>query len=123
MNHQDWKPVMLRNPNIAKAKQPTEIIKRIQHHGTKDVDMEESRVKMVGSQLKRTFEQARLNSRDPQTGRCYTRDRLAKLIHGDPKTITLLETGKLSEKEAKQIALKVERVLKIKILEASSSHP
>lgn len=122
MEHQDWKPVIIRNSNISRAKRPTETIKRVQHHGTKDVDMNDSRVKMVSPQLKRAFEQARLNSRDPQTGRCYTHDRLAKMINGDSKTIKLMESGKLSEKEAKQVTLKVERALKIKILEASSSH-
>ena len=123
MEHQDWKPVIIRNSNMTRAKRPTETVKRIQPHGTKNVDMNDSRVKMISPQLKRAFEQARLNSRDPQTGRCYTHDRRAKLINGDPKTIRLVEKGKLSEKEAKQVALKVERALKIKILEASSSHP
>lgn len=123
MSHQDWTPVVLRNPSIAKKNVPKKVIKRVQHHGVKEVDMDENRVKMVSPQLKRAFEQARLNSRDPQTGRCYTHDRLAKLIHGDPKVIKELETGKLSEKEAKQVALKVERALKIKILGESSTHP
>ncbi len=123
MDHQDWKPVVLRNPTAVKKNLPKETVKRVQHTGVKDVDMDENRIKMVSPQLKRAFEQARLNSRDPQTGRCYTHDRLAKLINGDPKTIRLMETGKLSEKEAKRVAIKVERALKIKILEASSSHP
>ena len=122
MDNQDWKPVILRNPKVAKAKQPTETVKRVQFKGVKEVDMDENRVTMVSSQLKRAFEQARLNSRDPQTNRCYTHDRLAKLINGDPKVIKQLESGKLSEKDAKQVALKVERALKIKILGESSSH-
>lgn len=120
---QDWNTVVLRNPKVAKAKQPTEAVKRVQFKGVKEVDMDGNRVKMVGSQLKRAFEQARLNSRDPQTGRCYTHDKLAKLINGDPKTIKQFESGKLSEKDAKQIALKVERALKIKILGESSTQP
>mgnify|MGYP000521853183 CR=1 FL=1 len=123
MDHQDWKPVVLRNPTAVKKNLPKETVKRVQHTGVKDVDMDENRIKMVSPQLKRAFEQARLNSRDPQTGRCYTHDRLAKLINGDPKVIKQLETGKLSEKEAKQVALKVERALKIKILGESSTHP
>ena len=123
MSHQDWTPVVLRNPSIAKKNVPKETVKRVQHHSVKEVDMDENRVKMVSPQLKRAFEQARLNSRDPQTGRCYTHDRLAKLIHGDSRVIKQLETGKLSEKEAKQVALKAERALKIKILGESSTHP
>ena len=123
MNHQDWKPVVLRNPSIAKKNVPKEVVKRVQHHSLKEVDVDENRVKMVSPQLKRAFEQTRLNSRDPQTERCYTHDRLAKLIHGDPKIIKQLESGKLSEREAKQVALKVERVLKVKILGESSTHP
>ena len=76
MEHQDWKPVIIRNSNMTRAKRPTETVKRIQPHGAKDVDMNDSRVKMISPQLKRAFEQARLNSRDPQTGRCYTHDHL-----------------------------------------------
>ena len=113
MDHQDWKPVIL---------QKSPPVKHVQYAHVKEVDIDECRVKMVSPQLKRAFEQARLNSRDPRTGRCYTHERLANLINGTPKSIKQLETGKLSEKEAKKVALKVERVLKIKILEASSSH-
>ena len=123
MDHQDWNPVVLRNPTAIKRNLPRETVKRINHVGVKDVDMDENRVKLVSPQLKWAFEQARLNSRDPQTGRCYTHDQLAKLINRDPKVIKQLETGKLSEKDSKQVALKVERVLKVKILGESSIHP
>jgi ribosome-binding protein aMBF1 (putative translation factor) len=109
MNHQDWDPVVIHNPTAVKRSLPTETVKRIQHTGVKDVDMEDNRIVMVNSQLRKTCEQARLSTKN-------TRESLAKLIHGDPNTIKLLETGKLSEKEAKQVALKIERALKVKIL-------
>lgn len=123
MDHQDWNQVVLRNPKVVKRSLPVETVKRIQRVGVKDVDMDENRLKMVSPQLKRAFEQARLNSIDPQTGRCYTHDRLARLISGDPKVIKQLEAGKLSEREAKQVALKAEKALGVKILGGSSSHP
>ena len=124
MSHQDWTEINIGNPNnIPKGKRRTEAVKRVKPVGVKEVDMDENRIKLVSPQLRKAFEQARVNSIDPQTERCYTHDKLAKLINGDPKIIKQLESGKLSEKEAKQVILKVERVLRVKILGASSSHP
>lgn len=124
MYHQDWTEINIGNPNnVPKGKRRTEAVKRVKPVGVKKVDMDENRIKMVSPHLRKAFEQARVNSVDPQTERCYTHDKLAKLINGDPKVIKQLESGKLSEKEAKQVILKVERVLRVKILGASSSHP
>ena len=126
MSHQDWKEINIGNPNNAsktKRNYQTEAVRRNQHHGVKEVDMDENRIKMVSPQLRKAFEQARVNSIDPQTERCYTHDKLAKMINGDPKVIKQLESGKLSEKEAKQVILKVEKVLRVKILGVSSIHP
>lgn len=109
MDHQDWKPVVLRGPTAVKRNLPTETVKRVQFKGVKDVDMEDNRVVMVNPQLRKTFEQTRLAGK-------HTRESLAKLINGDPNTIKQLEMGKLSEKEAKQVAIKVERALRVKIL-------
>jgi ribosome-binding protein aMBF1 (putative translation factor) len=123
MSHQDWNPVILRNPNAAKKNinVQTETVKRYTGNKmVKDVDIAEGKeIKYVCSKLRKAFEEARTHLVDPQTKKCYTRDSIAKRLNVSGKDITMLETGKLTEKESKQIILKLERVFKVKILESN----
>lgn len=115
---QDWKEVVLHNPNANKDKKNviTETVKKSTCNKAKEVDIDGKHIVMVSSDLRKKFEQARKNCIDPQTQKCYTHDTLAKRLSENVKNIKLLESGKLSEKEAKQIALKFERILKVSIL-------
>ena len=116
MSHQDWKEVVIYKPNSKKTKQ-TETVKRTQHNNVKEVDIAEGKtIQFVSTDLKKKLENVRLSIHNPETEKSITRDEFAKKINVQSKSIQLLETGKLTEKEAKQIALKAERVFKIKIL-------
>lgn len=119
MSHQDWKEVILRNPKAAKPSSnlQKETVKRSSGTVQKEVDIAEGKeIKYVSPKLKKAVLDARTNLIDLSTDKCYTRDSFAKRINVPVKEIKLLETGKMTEKEAKQIALKIERVFKIKIL-------
>ena len=119
MSHQDWKEVILRNPKAAKlgSNVQKETVKRFTGNKQKEVDIAEGKeIKYVSPKLRKAVEQARTSLIDLETDKCYTRDSIAKKINVTPKEIMLLETGKMTEKEAKQIALKMERTFKIKLL-------
>ena len=116
MNHQDWREVVLYKPNSKNIKQ-TDTVKRTQYNKVKEVDIAEGKtIKYVNNNLKKKIETTRLNLRNQQTDKALSRDDFAKSLNIPSKNITLLETGKISEKDAKQIALKIERIYKIKIL-------
>lgn len=119
MSHQDWKEIILRNPKAVKSGSniQKETVKRFSDNTQKNIDISEGKlIKYVSPKLRKAVEQARINLIDVTTDKCYTRDSIAKKINVTPKEIMLLETGKITEKEAKQIALKMERTFKIKLL-------
>ena len=116
MSHQDWKEVIIRNPNLKSNKQTVKV-KRTHHNDVREVDIAEGKtIQYISTDLKNKITTARLNLINPQTERSLSRDDFAKKINIPSKTIQLIETGKITEKEAKQIALKIERVYKVKIL-------
>jgi ribosome-binding protein aMBF1 (putative translation factor) len=119
MDGQDWKEVVLRKQNAASHKRinvVTQTIKKNDNIPMKDVDIDGKQIIMVSQELRKKFETARKSCIDPQTTKFYTRDGLAKRLSVNAKHINELESGKLSEKEAKQIALKFERILKVSLL-------
>jgi ribosome-binding protein aMBF1 (putative translation factor) len=109
-NFQDWTTVVLRknSKDIAKKNAVTVVEKR--QSGTsipKDVD---SAQPLVTNDLKQKIIQTRTSLKLKQ-------DQFAKEINELPKNIQLCECGKLTLKEAKQIAIKIERKFKVKLLE------
>ena len=102
--------VNIGNPKMAK-KHPlaTEVVKRPQHTSARDVDAESNPVQRVENSLRSTLLQFRTNKKLGQ-------EQLAKAINQPVKDVKMLEAGKVSQKEAKQIALKIERVFKVKLL-------
>ena len=115
MNHQDWKEIVLhkRNP---KNNEHTKTVKHYTPNKVKDIDITEGNtIKYVSNDLKKKIENVRLSLRNQQD-RSISRDEFARNLNVSSKIIQLLETGKLTEKEAKQIALKIEKIYKIKIL-------
>ena len=116
MNHQDWKEVVLHKPN-SKKKQQTEKVKRTHNINVREVDIAEGKtIQYISNALKNKMTSARNNTIHPQTERPISRDEFARKLNVPVKNIQLIETGKITEKEAKQIALKIERIYKIKIL-------
>ena len=116
MNHQDWKEVVIHKPN-SKKNQQTEKVKRTQHNNIREVDIAEGKtIQYISSELKKKIFSVRINTISQQTDKPLSRDEFAKKLNIPSKTIQLIETGKITEKEAKQIALKIERIYKIKIL-------
>jgi ribosome-binding protein aMBF1 (putative translation factor) len=109
-NFQDWNTVILRknSKEIAKNNQVTEVQKKQSGNNVpKDI---ETPVIMVSHELKQKIITIRTTLKLKQ-------DQLAKSINEPFKNIQLVECGKLSLKEAKQIAIKIERKYNVKILE------
>jgi len=108
-NFQDWNTVILRNKSkeISKANSITEVQKRTsENKGPKDV---ETLQPMITNDLKQKLITLRTSLKLKQ-------DQLAKAINESIKNIQLLECGKLTLKESKQIAIKMERKYNVKIL-------
>ena len=110
MNHQDWTPVVLTDRSAVKKALPKTVERRKTHplHAI-DVDPESNPVVKVSSTLKHGIIQARCAAR-------LTREQLAQRVHVHIRDITDIETGGMSQREAKQIALKIERALHAKLL-------
>lgn len=117
MEHQDFTPVILRNPKLVKQNVQKETVKRQTRNVVKEVDVETNPIKMVSGDLKRKIATLRLNYKEPEREKPgLTQERLAQLAKVKTADIKLLEQGKMDMKQAKQIALSIEKNLKVKIL-------
>jgi hypothetical protein len=119
MEHQDWKPVVLCNFKIAKenAKKNSQPVKRVSTIKVKDVGIEEGEVKIekIHSNLKNAIIQVRLSQQDKQL---KTQEGFSKRCQLKLSDLKELEQGKIGQAQAKQIALKIEKHLKVKVLES-----
>ena len=112
-----YETLILRNPKAAKQNTPKEVVKRHTHMVVKDVDVETNPIKQVTGDLKKKVIAARLAyMEEGSTKPGVTQERLAQLAKVKAADIKLLEQGKMDLKQAKQIALCIERHLKVKIL-------
>ena len=111
-NFQDWTTVVLRNKSaeIKKRNAVTEVQKK--YSGNQLPKNIEQPQPLVTTELK----QKCINTR---TALKLTREKLACGINVKLQDINLLENGKITLKEAKQIAIKIERKYRVKILEIS----
>lgn len=113
MNHQDWTPVVLKNPNAKKNNE----VKKPHKQFTKEVDIEENPMKFVSNELKAKIIKARTTYSPLHTDKIgLTQKEFATLIKVKESDIKMLEQGKMEMKKAKQIALAIEKHIKIKIL-------
>jgi len=113
-NFQDWNTVILKNnsKDLKKRNAITEIQKRIQgDQAPKDSKLEEPQ-EMVTTNLKQKI----INSR---VALKLNQEKLSTAINVKPQEIKLLESGKITMKEAKQIAMKIEHKFRVKILDNS----
>lgn len=109
MHHQDWTPIVLRNKsNTVSNKNATTEVQKKQQHDSKPKDIDGAQ-QLVTNDLKQKIILAR-------TSLNLKQDQLAKAINVLPKNIQLCDSGKLSLKEAKQIAIKIEQKYKVHIL-------
>ena len=105
--------VNIGNPKL--AKKPTTAVKRQSvPQGTKDVDPETNPIQKITNSLKNDIVSVR-------TAKGFNQEQLARHIQQPVKDIKNLEAGKIPMKQATQIALKIERVFKVKILTYNSS--
>ena len=117
MSHQDWNTVVLRNPKLTGQNAPKETVKRPVHSFQKEADAETNPIKTVSNDLKRKIIATRLAYMEPGSSKAgITQERMAVLAKVKASDVKLLEQGKLDMKQAKQIALSIERSLKVKIL-------
>lgn len=120
MDHQDFKVVNVGNRDVARQRQMRqnrEVVKRKAACAPKDADPETAPIKMVTGDLKRKIAELRLSYTEPGNSRPgITQDRLALLAKVKAQDIRLLEQGRMDLKQAKQIALSIERHLRVKIL-------
>lgn len=108
-SHQDWDQVYLINKEARQKEKPRETVKRTTQTAQSDVDPEKNPIAKVPNDLKQRFIAARCAAK-------LTRVQIAKQINEPEKSITMLETGQMLRKDAKQICIKVERKLKVKLL-------
>ena len=110
-NFQDWNTVVLRNKEIKNRNTITEVQKR---HVGKQIPKEENLEtpqQMITHDQKQKIISTRLALK-------LNQEKLATSINVKPQEIKTLEIGKLTTlKEAKQIAIKIERKFRVKILE------
>lgn len=118
MNHQDWKPVILKNPKAApKVPVIKEVVKKPQGQFVKEADAETNPIKMVNADLKRSIIMARNNYTAPGSDKVgMSQKEFAALIKVKEADLKLLEQGKMDLKQAKQIGLAIEKHLKVKVL-------
>jgi ribosome-binding protein aMBF1 (putative translation factor) len=100
--------VNIGNPKLVK-KSTVPVKRQSVQHGTKDVDPETNPIQNITNSLKNAIISVR-------TAKGFNQEQLAMHIQQHPKDIKMLEAGKISMKQAKQIALKIEKVFKVKIL-------
>ena len=109
--------MILRNPKIAKLNMAKEIVKRQTHMTVKEADAETNPIKKVSGELKRKIIEVRLNYKEAGKEKAgVTQERLGQLTKVKAADIKLLEQGKMEMKQAKQIALSIEKNLRVKIL-------
>ena len=110
-NIQDWTTIVLKNKyNTIKKRNATEVQKRQDgNRGPSETKLEEPQV-MITTDLKQKIINAR-------TALKLNQEKLATGINAKLQEIKLLESGKMTLKEAKQIALRIERKYHIKLLE------
>lgn len=119
VNTPDWKPVVLVNKSVAKKNIVKEPMKRFAQKTSKEPDAEINPVVMVTSSLKKKIIGARLAYTEPGSNKQgVSQERFAQLIKVKAADVKLLEQGKIDNKQAKQIALAVEKHLKIKVLQS-----
>ena len=107
MDHQDWNTVILRKKQEkSKSSAPTPSVQYVKQN---DPDPENNPTKKVTPKLKAAFIQARNAAH-------LNHAQLASKISVPVQDIKDLENGKMLLKAAKQIALKAEKILKVKIL-------
>ena len=120
MSHltQDWKPVVLHNLNAKNTTvKETTVVKRNNNISQKNVDIETNRIDMISPSLKKKLISVRLNYRAPNSAKPgIGQQPFAQLLGINKKEIELYELSKITQKRAKQIALIVEHILKIKVL-------
>lgn len=116
-NFQDWDPVVFKkNPKNTQTKQTETIIRPKGYSVPKPSENNDGDVHVdakVSPELKKRVIQLRTSQQKPlntQTG-------FATSINVPCDKINKLEAGLLPHKEAKQIALKMERRFKVKVLE------
>lgn len=118
-HYNDPKQVILLNPKAKKKNTIFETKKRppLPNQQLKDIDPENNPVVKVSADLKQKCISARTLYIDPQTNKKgLTHEQLATKINMKSSDIKELESGKIDLKKAKAIALKMERVMKIKLL-------
>lgn len=109
-NFQDWSTVILKNKSaeIKKRNVITEVQKRNTGNSLpKDVEAPQP---VVTSDLRQKIINARVALK-------LNQDKLATSINVKPQDVKMLESGKMTMKDAKQIALKIERKYRVRILE------
>lgn len=113
-NFQDWNTVILRNKNAEKKGKNgiTEVHKRNVGDQKPSDEKLEIPQEMITTDLKQKIIQTRIALK-------LTQDKLATSINIKPTDIKLLESGKCTLKDAKQICIKIERKYRVKILENS----
>ena len=119
MSHQDFRIIDVGNRDVArqnaKSRIQTELVKRHSKPGVRDVDPESNPLRLVTGALRTKIIQARtLYNGGSKIG--LTREELAKKISHPVQHIKQLEAGKMTLREAKQLAIHIERALKVKIL-------
>ncbi len=111
MEHQDWKQIVLSNPNLKKKNQPVKIVNRAdtkQVFTKTDAEGEVVGVKKVSSQMAHELVQAR-------NAASLTQVQLAKKCNLDTKTISENERGgnvynaQIWNKICKELGVKIER--------------
>ena len=109
-NFQDWTTVILKNNSIKKRNVITEVQKRDTKERGPNEDKLEEPQQMITTDLKQKIINARIALK-------FNQDKFATSINVKPQEIKLLESGKITLKEAKQIAIKIERKHRVKILD------
>lgn len=111
-NFQDWTTVVLRNnsKDIKNRNAITEVHKRQSGNQAPSEEKLEAPQQMITHDLKQKIINTRVALK-------LNQDKLATSINVKPQEIKVLESGKITLKEAKQIALKIERKHRVKILE------
>ena len=110
-NFQDWTTVVLKNnsKNMQTRNAITEVQKRhVGNQAPKEEKLEEPQ-QMITHVLKQQLINTRVALK-------LNQEKMATAINVKPQEIKSLESGKITLKEAKQIALKIERKFRVKIL-------
>ena len=111
-NFQEWTTVILKNnsKSIQNKNAITEVQKRsVGNQGPKESNLETPQ-QMITTDLKQKIINARVALK-------LNQEKLATAINVKPQDIKILESGKMSLKDAKQIAIKIERKYRVRILE------